>query len=260
MSEDSAARFDELYRENQAKVYRLAMSLAGNAHDAEDITQEAFFRAFRSYHTFREDSSFFTWIYRITFNVANDCLKQRNKLPVLALTEDQGYVLEDIIDRNPANNPETELLAHQARLKCLHCLTECLPLDQRKVFCLAITIGLPHKLVAEILDLSVPSVKTTLHRAKKRWFGYMENRCRFIRKSNPCTCKQWVRFGLQQGWISKTVQSNPRPPVVVQAGNDVLTLRTLRNFYQDLYQDKADDSFVRRVRDGIKNNEWRIFS
>jgi RNA polymerase sigma-70 factor (ECF subfamily) len=260
LQKETAEYFDQLYRDNQAKVYRLALSLAGNAHDAEDITQDAFFRAFRSYDTFRGESSFFTWIYRIALNVANDHLKQRAKLPIYELTEDLGYSLEDIVDPDPASNPETELLAHQARVKCLHCLTECLPLEQRKVFCLAITIGLPHKLVAEILDISVASVKTTLHRAKKRWFGYMENRCQFIKRSNPCTCRQWVRFGLKQGWISKGVRFDPRPPLAVQARKDVLTLRTLRDFYQDLYQNEADESFVQRIRDGIKNDEWMIFS
>ena len=258
VTDNHAELFSQLYLDNQPKVYRLAMSLAGNAHDAEDITQEAFFRAFRSYGTFRQESSFFTWIYRIALNVANDHLTQRTKLPIYALTEDHGYSLEDIVDRNPANDPETELLAYQARVKCLHCLTECLPLEQRKVFCLAITVGLPHKPVAEILDISVASVKTTLHRAKKRWLGYMENRCQFIKKANPCACNQWVRFGLERGWIAKDARIEPRPAINVRAKEDVLTLRTLRDFYQDLYQDKADESFVQRVREGISKNEWKV--
>jgi RNA polymerase sigma factor (sigma-70 family) len=260
VSDGQKELFDRLYRDNQAKVYRLALSLTGNAHDAEDITQEAFFRAFRSYDTFREDSSFFTWIYRIAVNVANNHLKYRNKLPIYSLTEDQGYSLEEIIDSNPANNPETELLAHQARVKCLHSLTECLQANERKVFCLAITIGLPHKHIAEILDCSVSSVKTTLHRAKKRWFGYMENRCQFIKKSNPCNCKQFVRFGLKQGWISKEVTVNPLPSVAVRAKEDIGKMKTLRDFYQDVYRDKADESFTQRVREGINNKEWTIFS
>lgn len=200
--------FDRLYRENQAKVYRLALGLTGNKNDAEEITQEAFFRAFRSYNTFREESSFFTWIYRITLNVANDYLKQRTKMPVYALTEDYGYSLQQIVDHNPSNDPEAQLLARETRFKCLHFLTECLPINQRKVFCLGITIGLPYKLVAEILECSVSSVKTTLHRAKKRWAGYMEDRCQLIKKSNPCNCSQWVRFGLTQGWVSKKAPVN----------------------------------------------------
>jgi len=252
--------FDQLYRDNQAKVYRLALGLAGNVHDAEEITQEAFFKAFRSYHTFREESSFFTWIYRITINVANDYLNHRTKLPIYSLTEDLGYSIEEIIDTNPSNDPETELLACQARVKCLHCLTECLRIKQRHVFCLSVTLGLPHKSVAEILQMSISSVKTTLHRAKKRWFGYMEDRCQLIKKSNPCNCKQFVRFGLSQGWISKEALIKDSPLVTEQIRKEVTQLRTLRDFYIDLYRDSADESFVQRIREGIKNGEWSLFS
>ncbi|MDD4238235.1 MAG: RNA polymerase sigma factor [Desulfotomaculaceae bacterium] len=260
MPEKLAELFDQLYRDNQAKVYKLALSLTGNANDADEITQEAFFRAFRSYHTFREDSSFFTWIYRITINVANDYIKQRAKLPIYALTEDLGYSIEDIIDTNPANDPETELLAREARYKCLHCLTECLPTNQRIVFCLAITIGLPHKIVAEILECSVGSVKTTLHRAKKRWSGYMDNRCQLIKKSNPCNCKQWIRFGLAQGWFSNQAITKPRPPIDLQAQEEIIEMRTLRDTYQELYRETAGESLAQRIRAGIKNEEWAIFS
>ncbi len=252
--------FDKLYRENQPKVYRLALSLAGNTHDAEDITQEAFFRAFRSYDTFRGESSFFTWIYRIALNVANDHLKYRNKLPIKTFTEDLGYSYEEVIDTNPANNPETELFAHQVRLKCLHAMTECLQAKERQVFCLVITLGLSHKQIAEILECSIGSVKTTLHRAKQRWFGYMENMCQFIKKDNPCNCKQWVRFAVSKGMISKDTPIRRLPPINLDAKKDILSLRTLHTFYQDLYKDEANDAFVERVRCGIQRNEWSIFS
>ncbi len=260
MFDENSDLFDRLYRENQPKVYRLALSLAGNAHDAEDITQEAFFRAFRSYATFRGESSFFTWIYRITLNAANDHLKYRSKIPYQMLTEDMGYSHDEVIDTNPANNPETELLAYQVRIKCLHALTECIQANERKVFCLAITLDLPQKQIAEILDCSVGSVKTTLHRAKKRWFGYMENMCQFIKKDNPCNCKQWVRFAAAKGMISKDAAVHPLPPINLQAKKDVISLRTLRTFYQDMYKNKANNAFVERVRCGIQRNEWSIFS
>lgn len=250
--------FDQLYRDNYAKVYRLALGLTGNVHDSEDITQEAFYRAFRGYNTFREQSSFFTWVYRITLNVANDYMKHRSKLPIYELTEDQGYPIEEIIDHNPGNNPETEVLAYQVRIKCLHCLMECLPIGQRRVFCLSIIMDLPHKQVAEILESSVSSIKTTLHRAKKRWFGYMEDRCQLIRRSNPCNCKQFIRFGLKRGWLSKEVLINRGPITPLRA--EIIQLRTLRDFYADLYHDPADVTFVRRIREGIKNKEWVVFS
>ena len=190
--------FGQLYRASYRKIFRLSLGLAGNVDDAEEITQEAFSRALRSFADFRGECAFLTWMYRITLNVARDHLKQRTRFPAQAL-EEMGYSLEEIIDPNPASDPETELLARQARVKCLHSLTECLRAQERKVFCLAITLGLPHKQVAEIAGCSVGAVKTTLHRARKRWFGYMEDRCELINKANPCNCRQWVRFGLARG-------------------------------------------------------------
>lgn len=59
MSHALTADFEMLYEDNQPKVYRLALGLAGNPHDAEEITQEAFLRAFRSYRDFRGECSFF---------------------------------------------------------------------------------------------------------------------------------------------------------------------------------------------------------
>lgn len=192
--------------------------------------------------------------------MSNDHLKYRTKLPIYTLTEDHGYSLDEVIDTNPANNPETKLLAYQVRVKCLHALTECLQANERKIFCLAVTLGLPHKSIADILECSVGSVKTTLHRAKKRWFGYMENKCQLIKKSNPCTCRQFVRFGLKQGWISKEALIKRRPAPTIQAREDIRKMKALRDIYQDVYQDRADESFAKRIREGIKSKEWAIFS
>jgi RNA polymerase sigma-70 factor (ECF subfamily) len=260
LSENRTVGFEQLYLENHKKVYKLALGLTGNRNDAEEITQEAFYKAFQSYHTFRGESSFFTWIYRITTNVANDYMRQRTKMPVQALTEDFGYSLENIIDDNPANNPETELLSKEARYMCLHCLTECLPRDQRVIFCLAITIGLPYKQVAEILECSLSRVKITVHRAKQRWFDYMENRCSLLKKSNPCHCEQWVRFGLQQGWITKPDQYKPGLEFTIKAGEELRQLKNLRALYKAIYPDNMDALFVARIKEGIKKREWGVIS
>jgi RNA polymerase sigma-70 factor (ECF subfamily) len=260
MSSELTDLFDQLYRDNQARVYRLALGLTGKPGDAEDITQEAFLRAFRSYHSFRGESSFLTWIYRITLNVASNYLKQRKQLPIYVLTKDLGYPIEEIFDLNPSNNPETELLAREARIRCLHCFTECLPANQRKVFCLAYNIGLPHKHIAEIMECSVGTVKTTLCRARKRVAGYLENTCQLIKKSNPCHCSQWVRYGLQQGWIKKEQLLNPRPEIMIQAEGEIVKLQTLRNIYQSFYRKTADEFLAQRIKTGIKNNEWAILS
>lgn len=252
--------FSRLYDENHSKVYRLAYALAGNANDAEEITQEAFLRAFRSFASFRNDSTFFTWIYRITINAANDYLKYWNKLPSLRLTEDLGYKLEDIMDTNPANDPETEILANEARFKCLHCFTTCLTVNQRIVFCLGVSLGLPQRLIAEIMGCSLPAVKTTLHRAKKRVAGFLGERCQLINKANPCHCSQWVKFGKESGWLTEEHLNNPRPPINIQAAADITKIQTLRVIYQQLYPENSDEAFAKRIKKELGEREWAIFS
>jgi len=251
--------FEQLYNEHITKVYRLALGLVRNPFDAEEITQESFLRAFRSYNSFREDSSFFTWIYRITLNVANDYMIKKEKTAVQSL-EDAGYTIDEIIDPDQTSDPETEFLEHETKVMCLHSITECLEGNQRKIFCLAITLGLPQKIVAEILECPVGTVKTALHRAKKRWFGYMENRCSLINKSNPCHCKQWVKFGLSQGWFSsdeaKNINIAPNPVLI----KEVLDLRTLREIYITQYSESDTENMAERIKAGIKNNEWDILS
>ena len=252
--------FGQLYSNNYAKVYRLALGLTGNTNDAEEITQEAFTRAFRSYHTFREESSFSTWIYRIALNAARDYLKQRTKPPLNVLIEDLGYSIEQIIDPDPANDPETVLLADELQFRCLHCFTECLPSRQRIVFCLVITLDLSYKTTAEILGCSLGSVKMTMHRGKKRIAGYLEDRCQLIKKSNPCNCRQWVRFALSQGWLSKKDLANPRPSFTLQSKEELVQLETLRAIYQKLYPETVEEVLAQRIKQGLENEEWKIFS
>lgn len=256
--------FEQLYQDNHQRVYHLALSLTGNENDAEEITQEAFVRALRYYSSFRKDSTFFTWICKITVHAANDYMKKRSKMPVQALTEDLGYSLKDIKDEDTPYDPEILLLSKEARYKCLHCITECLPLEQRKIFCLAVTLDLPHKVVAEIMECSVSKVKTSLHRAKKRWFGYMENRCDLIKKTNPCNCSQWVRFGLKQGWIKPTQgEYNLAHPVLEidrKSLEEVKSLKMLKDFYTTLYPNQMGETLSERIKQGIQNKEWTILS
>jgi RNA polymerase sigma-70 factor, ECF subfamily len=255
-----AKDFETHYRENVSRVYRLAMGLAGNAADAEEITQEAFCRALKAWDSFRGECSFFTWIYRITLNVSNRYLGRRRKMPTEALVEDLGYTMEEILDPNPRNDPQALLLEREVRIKCLRSLTECLAGDQRRVFCLAITLGLPHRMVAEILQWSIPKVKTTLHRARRRWYGYMKNHCSLLNRDNPCRCGQWVRFALEKGWISLEKAAAAMPVLDVDALAEARGLKAMTMMYGSLDVETAADVLCDRIREGIRRREWTLLS
>lgn len=259
MSENITEIFEQLYRDNYAKVYRLALGLTHNSSDAEDITQEAFVRAFRSYHTFREQSSFFTWIYRITVNVANDYMKQRSKLPIYEIAENLGCSVDDLADPHPDYGPETKLMVNEVMRACMIALTECLPVNQRKVFFLTVGLGLPHKTAADILDCSISSIKTMLHRAKNRLVGYMESRCQYIKKSNPCRCEQWIKRGISRGWITKECITNPRPPISIPDKVKIY-MKDLRHIYKNVYLVDNDEVLAKFFKEGFAKKKWATFS
>lgn len=261
--DNKAGEFTGRYAETHERIFKLALALTGSRHDAEDVTQEAFLRAFRAFDGFRGESSFFTWVSRITLNVAKDYLRRRDKMPLQTLLEDRGYLLHEVIDENPENSPEYQLLAKEARVKCLHCITECLPDEQRQMFCLAVTLGLPLKTVAAIMECSLSKAKTTVHRARRRWFGYMENRCGFINKANPCNCLQWVRFARQQGWIKGDgagLAGGTKLDVDMQALAEIRSLKALRAVYGSAYGDTDNKLLLARIKSGIAKGEWSVLS
>lgn len=251
--------FDQLYRENYIKVYRLALGLTHNPSDAEDITHETFLRAYRSYHTFREDSCFFTWIYRITVNVAKDYMKQRTKLRVYEIAEESGCSVEELADPYPANNPEVKLMINEVMRVCMAAFAESLPVNQRKVFFLTVGLGLPHKLVAEILDCSVSAVKSALHRAKERLAGYIEGRCQLVKETNPCRCEQWVKRGIARGWITEDCITNPLPGIVIPEKVRIY-MQDLRDIYKNVYLPDNDEVLSRYFKEGFAKKKWATFS
>jgi RNA polymerase sigma-70 factor, ECF subfamily len=258
--EKDAASFDALCAESYPKVYRLALGLAGNRHDAEEITQETFLRAVRSWDGFRGECSFFTWVYRIALNVSNGRLRYRAKTPAAAITEDYGWRMEDVLDLNPQNNPETELLSREVRFRCLRGMTECLSADQRRVFCLAVTLGLPHRTVADILECTPGRVRTTLYRARKRWFGYMSGHCGLLDPKNPCRCAHWVRFARTQGWLTAPEALAAMPDLDQEAMASARRLKVLSMLYASQFPEDPDTALAERIREGMRSGEWKILS
>ncbi|MDI6705055.1 MAG: hypothetical protein QME73_02190 [Bacillota bacterium] len=88
----------------------------------------------------------------------------------------------------------------------------------------------------------------------------MNDRCSLINKSNPCKCEQWVRFALKQGWITKEETSVKKQAVNILTLQEAKTLKNLKELYQTLYPDSADQALAERIREGIKKKEWQILS
>lgn len=247
---------DSLYREHSSRLYKLALSLTGNSDDAADAVQETFCKAAASLSSFRGDSSFSTWAYRICVNVVNDRLRQRRRLPIQIFTEDLGLSMEEIVEANPADDPLTVALAEDIKLRCLYCFSECLPRRQRQVFCLSHVMGFDHPAIASVLEISAGAVKASLCRARKRLDGYLNDRCVFIKPENPCSCRQWVRFGLSRGIVRPPESEERLLARARRVRAEVGAIFDLHRLYSSIYDAKSEEYFAQRLKEGISAREW----
>lgn len=157
--------FAEVVERTSPKVYALCLRLSGNEHDARDIMQETYLRVFRSLDSFREESSFTTWIYRIAANCASTHLtKRRNR------TERVQHLDVELIGNLAATSSEldpelaTESIEERERLvKALGLL----PFSLRSVVVLCDVYDLSHEEIATELGISRAAVKVRLHRARR---------------------------------------------------------------------------------------------
>lgn len=163
-----AGAFAELTHRYSGEVFRLAMGMVRNDQDARDVVQETFLAVFRRLEGFRGESSFRTWLLRIATNFALMKLRRRRRKPesslrIETLHDDEGAVELDPVDLRPL----ADKVHHDRRLaELVREAVDALPDAHREVLVLADYQGLSMLEIADQLDLSVPNVKTRLHRAR----------------------------------------------------------------------------------------------
>jgi len=163
---------DKLVRRNQDRVYNFAMRMCRNVEDAKDILQETFLGVVRSIRDFRGESRFTTWLYRIA---SNACLKKRRR-GVFDPEPEQEMSLDALMPRPDAEGRKPEIpdwsedaehaLIRGELAQQMEAAIDKLPREYRIVLVLRDVEGLSAEETAEALKLSVPAVKSRLHRAR----------------------------------------------------------------------------------------------
>ena len=169
------AAFEELVRHYDQAVLRLAMHLTGSEHDAQDIYQEAFLKAYKNVGGFRFECSFYTWIYRIVTNLCLDHLRKRQvrkeDAPVAKDSSGEEYdLLDQVPDGRAAANPERDLMARELGSRINRALDRLTP-RERMVFELKHYHGLKLRTVGDILHTTEETAKNTLFRATQKLRG-----------------------------------------------------------------------------------------
>ena len=160
--------FEELVKRHQELVFSLSFKLTGNRELANDVAQEAFIRAWKAIGKFRGDSTFGTWIYRITVNTAWTLRKKAKKHYSLNIEDTQEPVVVD-----EKKDPELVAINSDLSLVLRKALNQ-IPLEQRIIVELKNIECRSHKEIADYLDISVTAAKVRLHRAHQKLRNILE--------------------------------------------------------------------------------------
>jgi len=171
LSERDQVRFNELMEASYRKVYNMAYRLSGVRSDAEDLTQEAFFRAYRSFSEYEGDRPFENWIFRIVTRLFLDMLRTRRRrvkavsydTPLSNSSGDENLFFE-MPDHSA--NPEQRVIESSFSEELQKTLNS-LSAEQRLLVTLADIEGVPYKEIAEILGKPVGTIRSRLHRTHK---------------------------------------------------------------------------------------------
>ncbi|MGL1885999.1 MAG: RNA polymerase sigma factor [Reichenbachiella sp.] len=201
--EGNSKALDKLVAIHQAFIYNVAWKMTHSTEDALDLTQEVLIKVVTKLSTFKRESAFRTWLYRIVFNEFLQT-KRKTKEEEFPSFEAHDQKLNAVPD--PELSPEEALVlkdyTREVKFRCTSAMLICLDREQRLIYLLGDSFNIDHNVGADIFGVSKQNFRVKLSRARKELHNYMEYRCGLINKSNPCRCSKKAKSALKMGALN----------------------------------------------------------
>jgi len=197
---------------HQLFVYNLALKMAGNVQDAEDLTQEVFIKIITALGKFEGKSKFRTWLYRITVNHFLNNKKKNSKLKIVNF-ESYFNSIDAIpsFDLNDQEEKEFKETIEEIRINCTTGMLLCLSKEQRMIYILGEMFDIDHNMGGEILGITPGNFRVKLMRTRKELYNWMNKKCGLVNTNNPCRCSKKTRGYITEGKVNPTnLQFNTR--------------------------------------------------
>jgi RNA polymerase sigma factor (sigma-70 family) len=194
---------ERLVRRHQSWVFNIAVRMMWRRDLAEDATQEILIKIVTKLSSFRGDSLFRTWLYRIAVNHLLNVRK--SEMEEKMTFTDMGRSLDgtpnlDLPD--PQSVPvELPLLVEETRLSCMNAMLLCLDRRQRLVFILGEIFGVSGEVGAQVMEILPDHFRQLLSRARRDLYQFMNDKCGLVNTANPCRCAKKTRGFMQAGYV-----------------------------------------------------------
>lgn len=195
---------EKLVLRHQAWIYNIALRMVFQPHDAEEVTQEVLVKVITKLSTFKGESKFRTWLYRIAANHVLNMKRQRAETQVTTFAA-YGTAIESTPDLD-LPDPKTvpvalPLLVEEAKNGCTMGMLLCLDRRQRLVFTLGEILGVSDAMGGEVLEMTAENFRQCLSRARRDLHQFMNNQCGLVNQNNPCRCPKKTRGFIEHGHV-----------------------------------------------------------
>ena len=195
---------DKLIRRHQSWVFNVAIRMLWHREVAEDATQEILLKVVTKLSTFRGQSQFRTWLYRIAVNHLLNVRKSEAEQQVTTFT-DMGRSLDatpDLDLPDPKTVPvDLPVLVEEARVGCMTGMLLCLDRRQRLAFILGELFGVTSEFGSEVMEVSPDNFRQLLSRARRDLYQFMNEKCGLVNVANPCRCAKKTRAFMKAGYV-----------------------------------------------------------
>lgn len=192
------ASLEMLVKTHQDYIYNIALRFFLNPDDALDATQEILIKVITGLKTFKGESAFRTWAYRISLNHFLNAKKSKTEF--LLTREPERY---SGFSEQKEPEPHSEAEIEEVRILCSTAMLMCLDREQRLLYILGEIFHMDHNLGAELFNISKAHYRVKLHRAKTDLLSFVSGKCGIIDPINPCRCPKKTRKLVEEGFVNK---------------------------------------------------------
>src|SRR4029077_9392513 len=198
------AALEKLVLRHQALIYNIAVRMVFQPQDAEEVTQEVLVKVITQLSTFKAESKFRTWLYRIVANHVLNMKRRRVETQELTFAT-YGAAINNTPDLDlpdPKSVPvDVPLLVEEAKIGCTTGMLLCLDRKQRLIFTLGEILGASDTVGSEVLEMSADNFRQSLARARRDLYSFMKGQCGLVNEANPCRCPKKTRGFIQAGHV-----------------------------------------------------------
>ena len=184
-------------------VYGLAMRMLWHPADAEDATQEILVKLVTGLSSFRGDSSFRTWSYRVAANHLLTTRKRRMEVAALSFEEFAADLADGLDAPYDPRGVDEHLLEEEVKIGCTQGMLLCLDREHRLAYILGEVFELPSEQAADVLGIAPPAYRKRLSRARARLQTFMRGHCGLVDPANPCRCSRRVGRAIELGRLNR---------------------------------------------------------